>query len=176
MRDAKLRERAHRAHVNYWEDHLCLGHQRSKIVLHYQPPKPNTYPPVVVVHKYFGWRPPWMTLESSSRECHCYVTTKCNQVNQQSGSTCKNKAHWCPPSFHKTSPTKRGHFNWECGHQWSTCWYVHQATWWEKVLQAKEWIEHTWLLKYVLMQPYYMTCLSFEQSKVKLIVMSFIHC
>ena len=27
MRDAKLRERAHRAHVNYWEDHLCLGHQ-----------------------------------------------------------------------------------------------------------------------------------------------------
>ena len=32
MRDAKLRERAHRAHVNYWEDHLCLGHQRSKIV------------------------------------------------------------------------------------------------------------------------------------------------
>ena len=27
MRDAKLRERAHRAHVNYWEDHLFLGHQ-----------------------------------------------------------------------------------------------------------------------------------------------------
>ena len=24
--------RTHRAHVNYWEDHLCLGHQRSKIV------------------------------------------------------------------------------------------------------------------------------------------------
>ena len=32
MWDAKLRERAHRAHVNYWEDHLCLGHPRSKIV------------------------------------------------------------------------------------------------------------------------------------------------
>jgi hypothetical protein len=22
--------------------------------VHYQPPKPNTYPPVVIVHKYFG--------------------------------------------------------------------------------------------------------------------------
>ena len=32
MQDAKLREKAHRAHVNSWEDHLCLGHQRSKIV------------------------------------------------------------------------------------------------------------------------------------------------
>ena len=52
------------------------SHQRSKIVLHYQPPKPNTYPPVVVVHKFFGWRPPWMTLESSSRKCHCYVTIR----------------------------------------------------------------------------------------------------
>ena len=41
-----------------------------------------------------------------------------------------------------------------------------------KVLQAKEWIEHTWLLKYVLMHPHYMTCLSFEPSKVKLFDMS----
>ena len=30
MRDAKLRERAHRAHVNYWEDHLCLDHKETK--------------------------------------------------------------------------------------------------------------------------------------------------
>jgi hypothetical protein len=22
------------------------------------------------------------------------------QAHQQSGSTCKNKAHWCPPLFH----------------------------------------------------------------------------
>jgi hypothetical protein len=29
-------------------------------VLHFQPPKLNTMPPVVVVHKFFGWRPPWM--------------------------------------------------------------------------------------------------------------------
>ena len=43
MRDARLKERALRALVNYWEDHLFHGHQRSKIVLHYQPPKPNTY-------------------------------------------------------------------------------------------------------------------------------------
>jgi hypothetical protein len=42
-------------------------------VLHYQSPTPNTYPPVVVVYKFFGWRPPWMTLESSLRKCHCYV-------------------------------------------------------------------------------------------------------
>jgi hypothetical protein len=45
-------------------------------VLHYQPPKPNTYLPVVVVHKFFWWRPHWMTLESSLRKCHCYVTMR----------------------------------------------------------------------------------------------------
>ena len=54
MQDARLKGRAPRAHVNCWEDHLFHGHQRSKIVLHYQPLKPNIYPPVVVVHKYFG--------------------------------------------------------------------------------------------------------------------------
>jgi hypothetical protein len=37
----RLREEAHRAHINYWEDHLSVGHQRSKIVLHFQLPKPN---------------------------------------------------------------------------------------------------------------------------------------
>ena len=51
MRDAKLREEAHRAHVNYWEDLLSHGHPRSKIMLHYQPPKRSTLRPVVVVHK-----------------------------------------------------------------------------------------------------------------------------
>ena len=50
----KVEGRAPQAHVNNWEDHLFYGHQRSKIVLHYQPPKPNTYPPVVVVYKFFG--------------------------------------------------------------------------------------------------------------------------
>jgi hypothetical protein len=54
MRDAKLREESHWAHVNYREYHLFLSHQRSKIVLHFQPPKLNTLPPVVVVHKFFG--------------------------------------------------------------------------------------------------------------------------
>ena len=142
MRDARLKGRAPWAHVNCWEDHLFHGHQSSKIVLHYQPLKPNTYPPVVVVHKYFGWRPPWMTLESSSRNCHCYVTMRVQQAYQQSGSTCKNKAHWCPSPFHKRSSTKRGHFNWECRHRRSTCRHIHQVIGWEKVLQAKEWVEH----------------------------------
>ena len=50
----KVERKSTSGNVNYWEDHLFHGHQRSKIVLHYQPPKPNTYPPVVVVHKYFG--------------------------------------------------------------------------------------------------------------------------
>ena len=68
--------------------------------------------------------------------------------------------------FKRDHQQKRGHLDWECGHRWSTCWYIHQATWWEEVLQAKEWIEHIWLLKYVLMHPHYMTCLSFNQSKV----------
>jgi hypothetical protein len=54
MRDAKLIEEALQVHVNYWEDHLSHGHPRSKIVLHFQLPKPNTLPPVVVVHRYFG--------------------------------------------------------------------------------------------------------------------------
>ena len=36
MRDARLKGRAPRAHVNCWEDHLFHSHQRSKIVLHYQ--------------------------------------------------------------------------------------------------------------------------------------------
>ena len=31
---------------------------------------------------------------------------ECNQANQQSGLTCKNKAHWCLPSFHKRSSIK----------------------------------------------------------------------
>ena len=53
MRDARLKERAPRAHVNCCEDHLFHGHQRSKIVSHYQPLKPNTYPLVVVVNKFF---------------------------------------------------------------------------------------------------------------------------
>ena len=93
---------------------------------------------------------------------------ECNQVNQQSGSTWKNKAHWCLPLFHKRSSTKRGYFNWEYRHRRSTCRYIHQAIGWEKVLQAKEWVEHIGFLKYVLMPPpTYMTCLSFEQSKVK---------
>jgi len=54
MRDAKLKEEAHWAHVNYWEDHLSHGHPRNKVVLHYQPPKRNTLRPVVVVHKSYG--------------------------------------------------------------------------------------------------------------------------
>jgi hypothetical protein len=41
MRDAKLREEVVQAHVNYWEDHLSHGYPRSKIVLHFQPTKPN---------------------------------------------------------------------------------------------------------------------------------------
>jgi hypothetical protein len=141
-------------------------------MLHFQLPEPNTLSPIVVVHKYFGWRLPNQVQESAI----AMWQWECRKAHQQFGSTCKNKAHRCPPSFHQRSPTQRGYFNWECGHQWSTCRYLHQATWWEEVLQAKELIEHTWLLKYVLMHPHYMTCLSFEQSKVKLIDMSFVHC
>ena len=41
MRDARLKGKAPRAYVNCWEDHLFHGYQKSKIVLHYQPSKPN---------------------------------------------------------------------------------------------------------------------------------------
>ena len=78
---------------------------------------------------------------------------ECRKAHKQPGSTLKNKAYRCPSSLHKRSPTKRGHLYRECGHRRSTCRYLHQATWWEDVLQAKEWIEHTWLLQYVLMHP-----------------------
>ena len=54
MWDARLKGKALQAIVNYWKDHLFYGHQISKIVLHYQPSRPNTYPSVVVVHKFFG--------------------------------------------------------------------------------------------------------------------------
>ena len=54
MRDARLKGRAPQTHVNCWEGHLFHGHQRSKIVLYYQPPKSNIYPLVVIVHK-FVW-------------------------------------------------------------------------------------------------------------------------
>ena len=50
----KVEGRAPQAHVNNWEDHLFYGHQRSKIVLHSQPPKRSTFQPVVVVLNYFG--------------------------------------------------------------------------------------------------------------------------
>jgi hypothetical protein len=43
--------------------------------------------------------------------------------------------------------------HWECRHWRSTCRYIHQAIGWEKVLQAKEWVEHIGFLKYVLMHP-----------------------
>ena len=76
MRDTKLREEAHWAHVNCWEDHLSHGHPRNKIVLHYQPSKQNTLRPIVVMHKSYGWRPPWRTLESISKKFHCYVIMK----------------------------------------------------------------------------------------------------
>jgi len=54
MQDAKLKEEAHREHVNYWEAHLSHGYPRNKIVFHYQLPKQNTLRPVVVVHKSYG--------------------------------------------------------------------------------------------------------------------------
>ena len=75
---------------------------------------------------------------------------ECRKAHKQPSSTFKNKAYRCSPSFHKRSPTKRRHLHRECGHRRSTCRHIHQATWWEEVLQAKEWIEHTWLLQYVL--------------------------
>ena len=70
--------------------------------------------------------------------------------------------------FIRDHQQKRGHLHWECGHRRSTCRYLHQATWWEEVLQTKEWIEHTWLLQYVLMHPpfYDMPLLRAKQGKV----------
>ena len=78
MWDARLKGRAPWALVNCWEDHLFYGHQRNKIVLHYQPPKPNTYPPVVVVHKFFGWRPPWMTWNQVQESAIAMWQWECN--------------------------------------------------------------------------------------------------
>ena len=56
--------------------------------------------------------------------------------------------------IYKRSPTKGGHLYWECRHRRSICRYIHQAIGWEKVLQAKGWVEHIGFLKYVLMHPH----------------------
>ena len=155
MWDARLKGRAPRAHVNCWEDRLFHSHQRSKIVLNYQPLKPNTYPPVVVVHKYFGWRPLWVILESSSRKCHWYVTMRVQsswptiRFNMQEQKHIDVRHH-----FIRDHQQKGGHLHWECRHWRTTCRYIHQAIGWEKVLQAKEWVEHIGFLKYVLMHPH----------------------
>jgi hypothetical protein len=50
----KVERRSTSSICQYWEDHLSHGHLRNKIVLHFQPPKPNTLSSVVVVHKFFG--------------------------------------------------------------------------------------------------------------------------
>ena len=97
---------------------------------------------------YFGWF--WNQIQASAIAMWQW---KCHKAHQQPGSTFKNKAYWCLPSFHKRSPTKGEHLYWECGHQWSTYRYIHQAIGWENVLQAKEWVEHIGFLKYVLMHP-----------------------
>jgi hypothetical protein len=51
---ARKIEEAQVAHANYLENHLFLDLQRSKIVLHYQWPRPNTLVPVVVMHNCYG--------------------------------------------------------------------------------------------------------------------------
>jgi hypothetical protein len=76
MVDTKLIEWAQAALINCLEGLLFHGHQRNKIMLHCLPSRPNTLVPVVIVYNYFRWRPPWMTLESSSRICHCFVIIK----------------------------------------------------------------------------------------------------
>ena len=78
--------------------------------------------------------------------------------------------------FIRDHQQKGGHLHWECRHRRSTCWYIHQAIRWEKVLQAKEWVEHIDFSNMCWCTPTYMTCLSFKQSMVKLIDMSFILC
>ena len=50
---AKLIEKAHPEGAICLVDHLCLGPPRSKIVWLCLPPKQNTLPRVLVVHKYF---------------------------------------------------------------------------------------------------------------------------
>jgi hypothetical protein len=168
MQDAKQRERAHQTYVNCWEGHLCLGHQRSKIVLHFQPPKPNTYLSGVVVHKFFGWRPPWMILESSSNKCHCYVTIRVLSSSPTIQFNMQEQSILMSATILLEIINKRGHFNWEYGHRRSTCRYIHQATWWEEILQAKKWIEYIGFLKYVLMHPhlYDMPLLWAKQGKI----------
>jgi hypothetical protein len=50
----KYIERAFRVLANSLEDLLFHGPPRNKTLLLYPPPKPNMFPPVVVVYNYFG--------------------------------------------------------------------------------------------------------------------------
>ena len=153
MRDARLKGRAPWAHVNCWEDHLFHSHQRSKIVLHYQSPKPNTYPPVVVVHKFFRWRPPWMTLESSSRKCHYYVTMSEIKLTNNQVQHAKTKHIDVRHHFIRDHQQKGDICIESVGTEDQLTDIFTKAIRWEKVLQAKKWVEHIGFLKYVLMHP-----------------------
>ena len=63
---------------------------------------------------------------------------------------------------------KEEHLGYMCRHWRSTCWYIHQAIRLEKVLQAKEWVEHIGFSQICVdASPTYMTCLSFKQYKIK---------
>ena len=55
MLDAKLIEKTHPEDAICLVDHLCLGPPRNKIVWLCPPPKRNTLPRVLVVHKYLIW-------------------------------------------------------------------------------------------------------------------------
>ena len=92
---------------------------------------------------------------------------ECNQVDQQSGSTWKNKTHWCPPPFYKRSSTKRDICIESVGTE------DQLADIFTKLLDEKmfcklrnelnilDFSNICWCI------PTHMTCLSFEQSKVK---------
>ena len=45
---------------------------------------------------------------------------------------------------------------------------IHQATWWSKILQAKKWVKHSWLLQHGLKNNIYMINPSSDQSKGKI--------
>ena len=177
MPDAKLRERAHWAHVNYWKVHLCLGHQRSKIVYHFQPLKRSTFRSVVAVLNYFGWRLLWVTLESSSKTCHCYVTMRVPWSSPTTWFNMQEQSTLMSATISLVIINKKGD---SCIESVGT--KDQLADIFTKPLDEKRFCKLRNKLNILDFSnicwctPTYMTCLSFEQSKVKVDWHAYILC
>ena len=73
MWDAKLRERAHRAHVNYWEDVSWSSKKQNSVALSTAEAE---YISAGSCAQLLWMKATLSDFKSSSSKCHCYVTMR----------------------------------------------------------------------------------------------------